>query len=125
MFIQFQPPAICRVANQQTRLPRAKSSLALNACRDGASTASILAAEHTTCCCLQACAGKAECSEKLRVSVQQAEYNLTAVQCMSCAWGGGLGAYERGSNGCRPHMHRAGQPCCAAAVLCSLLVLLA
>jgi len=40
MLIQFQPPAMCRVANQQTRLPRATSSLALNACRDGASTAS-------------------------------------------------------------------------------------
>jgi len=38
MPIQFQPPAMCRVANQQPRLPRATSSLALNACRDGAST---------------------------------------------------------------------------------------
>jgi len=38
---QFQPPAMCRVANQQPRLPRATSSLALNACRDGASTASL------------------------------------------------------------------------------------
>jgi len=37
MLIQFQPPAMCRVANQQTRLPRATSSLALNASRDGAS----------------------------------------------------------------------------------------
>ena len=41
MIIQFQPPAMCRVTNQQTRLPRATSSLALNACRDGASTASL------------------------------------------------------------------------------------
>ena len=41
MRIQFQPPAMCRVANHQTRLPRATSSLALNACRDGASTASL------------------------------------------------------------------------------------
>ena len=40
MLLQFQPPAMCRVANQQPRLPRATSSLALNACRDGASTAS-------------------------------------------------------------------------------------
>ena len=40
VLIQFQPPAMCRVANQQPRLPRATSSLALNACRDGASTAS-------------------------------------------------------------------------------------
>ena len=39
--IQFQPPAICRVANHPTRLPRATSSLALNASRDGASTASL------------------------------------------------------------------------------------
>ena len=39
MTIRFQPPAMCRVANQQTRLPRATSSLALNASRDGASTA--------------------------------------------------------------------------------------
>ena len=38
MLIQFQPPAMCRVTNQQTRLPRATSILALNACRDGAST---------------------------------------------------------------------------------------
>jgi len=41
MIIQFQPPAMCRVANRQTRLPRATSSLALDACRDGASTASL------------------------------------------------------------------------------------
>ena len=41
MTIQFQPPAMCRVANQQPRLPRATSSLALNASRDGASTASL------------------------------------------------------------------------------------
>ena len=32
---------MCRVANQQPRLPRATSSLALNASRDGASTASL------------------------------------------------------------------------------------
>jgi len=38
---EFQPPAMCRVTNQQTRLPRATSSLALNASRDGASTASL------------------------------------------------------------------------------------
>jgi len=41
MLTQSQPPAMCRVANQQPRLPRATSSLALNACRDGASTASL------------------------------------------------------------------------------------
>ena len=41
MIISFQPPAMCRVANQQPRLPRATSSLALNASRDGASTASL------------------------------------------------------------------------------------
>ena len=41
MLIWFQPPSMCRVANQQPRLPRATSSLALNACRDGASTASL------------------------------------------------------------------------------------
>jgi len=41
MIIWFQPPAMCRVANQQPRLLRATSSLALNACRDGASTASL------------------------------------------------------------------------------------
>jgi len=41
MTIQFQPPAMCRVANHQTGLPRATSSLALDACRDGASTASL------------------------------------------------------------------------------------
>ena len=37
MIIWFQPPAMCRVTNQQPRLPRATSSLALNASRDGAS----------------------------------------------------------------------------------------
>ena len=47
MIIEFQPPAMCRVANQQTRLPRATSSLALNASRDGASTASLGKAFHT------------------------------------------------------------------------------
>ena len=41
MLIEFQPPAMCRVDNQQTRLPRATSSLALNASRDGASTTSL------------------------------------------------------------------------------------
>ena len=39
--MSFNPPAIYSVANQQPRLPRATSSLALNACRDGASTASL------------------------------------------------------------------------------------
>jgi len=33
MTIWFQSPAMCRVTNQQTRLPRATSSLALNASR--------------------------------------------------------------------------------------------
>jgi len=32
---QFQPPAMFRVTNHQTRLPRAISSLALNASMDG------------------------------------------------------------------------------------------
>ena len=41
MIIWFHPPAMCRVANQQTRLPRATSSLALNASRDGASTTTL------------------------------------------------------------------------------------
>ena len=41
MLIQFQPPAMCKFTNQQPRLPRATSSLALNACRDGAPTASL------------------------------------------------------------------------------------
>jgi len=35
MIISFQPPAMCRVTNHQTRPPRATSSLALNASRDG------------------------------------------------------------------------------------------
>ena len=39
MIIEFQ--AMCRVTNHQTRLPRATSSLALNASRDGASTTSL------------------------------------------------------------------------------------
>ena len=37
----FHPSALCRVTNHQTRLPRATSSLALNASRDGASTTSL------------------------------------------------------------------------------------
>jgi len=37
----FNPTAMCRVAHHQTRLPRATSSLALNASKDGASTASL------------------------------------------------------------------------------------
>ena len=41
MIIESQHPATCRVANHQTRLPRATSSLALNASRYGASTASL------------------------------------------------------------------------------------
>jgi len=47
MLIQFQPPAMCRVTNHQTRLPRATSSLALNAFRDRASTASNNTLHHT------------------------------------------------------------------------------
>ena len=38
MIIQFQSPAMCRFANHQIRLPRATSSLALNASSNGAST---------------------------------------------------------------------------------------
>ena len=41
MLISFQPPAMCRVANQQPRLPRAPSNLALNSFREGASTTSL------------------------------------------------------------------------------------
>jgi len=48
---QIQPPAMCRVANDQPRLPRATSSLALNASRGGASTASL---GNLFQCCLSA-----------------------------------------------------------------------
>ena len=43
MIIQFQPPCCVQGCQppDQTRLPRATSSLALNASRDGASTASL------------------------------------------------------------------------------------
>ena len=41
MLTSFQPTAMCRLANHQPRLPRATSSLASNASRDGASTASL------------------------------------------------------------------------------------
>jgi len=37
----FNLPAMCRAANHQTRLPRATSSLDLNASRDGASATSL------------------------------------------------------------------------------------
>ena len=40
MITEVQPPAMCRVANHQTRLPRATSSLALDAL-DRASTTSL------------------------------------------------------------------------------------
>ena len=50
VIIEFQPPAMCRVANHQTRLPRATSSLALNASKDGASTAPGAALYPTQCC---------------------------------------------------------------------------
>jgi len=39
--IQFQPPAMGRVATLQSRLPRALSSLALGTSEDGAPTASL------------------------------------------------------------------------------------
>jgi len=38
LIVEFQPPAMCRVTDHQTGLPRATSSLALNASRDGAFT---------------------------------------------------------------------------------------
>ena len=41
MIINFKPPAMCRVTNHYTRMPRATSSLALNASRNGASTTSM------------------------------------------------------------------------------------
>ena len=41
MIIQFQTPCCVQGASHQTRLPRATSSLALNASRDGASTTSL------------------------------------------------------------------------------------
>ena len=37
--IQFQPPAMGRIATHQIRLPRAPSSLALSTSKDGAPTA--------------------------------------------------------------------------------------
>ena len=37
----INPPAMCRITNHQTRLPRATSNLALNAYRDGAFTISL------------------------------------------------------------------------------------
>ena len=47
-------PCMCRVANHQTRLPRATSSLALNASRDGASTTSLgNLFQHITALCVK------------------------------------------------------------------------
>jgi len=40
IIIEFQPPCYRQGANHKTRLPRATSSLALNASRDGAFTTS-------------------------------------------------------------------------------------
>ena len=54
----FNPPAMCRVVNHQTRLPRATSSLALNASWDGASTASLgslFSASPPSSCSLKKC----------------------------------------------------------------------
>ena len=45
MIIEFYP--MCRVANHQTRLPRATSSLALNASRDGGHPVPVC--YHTLC----------------------------------------------------------------------------
>ena len=56
MLIQFQPPAMCRVANHQTRLPRATSSLALNALKAWllfCSTAGWLGGEESGAVCLE------------------------------------------------------------------------
>jgi len=39
--IQFQPPAVGKVASHEVRLPRAPSNLALNTSKDGISTASL------------------------------------------------------------------------------------
>jgi len=58
VIIEFQPPAMCRVANHQTRLPRATSSLALNASRDGASTACLgYLFQCVTTLCVNGCHG--------------------------------------------------------------------
>jgi len=50
---------MCRVANHQTRLPSATSSLALNASRDGASTASL---GNLFQCVTILCVGLRDCS---------------------------------------------------------------
>ena len=41
MIINFKPPAMYRVTNYYTGMPRATSSLAMNASREGASTTSL------------------------------------------------------------------------------------
>jgi len=51
MLITFQPAAMCRVVNQQTRLPRATSSLALDACRDGVSDPIVYLQISGNVCC--------------------------------------------------------------------------
>jgi len=74
---QFQPPAMCRVANQQPRLPRATSSLALNACRDGASTASL----DKVHCCICNTAHHQRIAALLRVQVSH--FHSLALCCHS------------------------------------------
>jgi len=53
MITDIQPPAMCRVANHQTGLPRATSSLALNASRDGASIPERCPSTDQNSVCLQ------------------------------------------------------------------------
>jgi len=67
---------MCRVANQQTRLPRATSSLALNASRDGASVGSSLGSQEAAGSSLQA--HKKSCR-------QDADEHCSALQTSSSA----------------------------------------
>jgi len=91
MIIQFQPPAMCRVANHQTRLPRAISSLALNACRDAAcpflvlelgssqnsGSSSTMGAAHTTAGCPLASTAPSMASSCSSLRYPNGKYFLT------------------------------------------------
>ena len=91
MLIEFQPPALCRVANQQPRLPRATSSLALNACRDGAPTASLtrllgfFPPGHTA----GSCSAAADHHPRSFPSMQLSVLPHTHSNAWGCEWGAG------------------------------------
>ena len=117
MTILCQPPAMCRVANHHTRLPRATSSLALNASRDGASTASLgdlflfLSTSAALARFVVSTSGSLM-SAKKQESAGGAEKPLSVPRCSSGSttdrWKSSVEAEE--GRGCRRHSLRLAKP---------------